>query len=106
MKRSFPEETRLTNRYQWDVEFPDGDIYKKGVGGQGLYISAVREVIVAYCCSGDGAGYRSTNGDRKTVIEANVEQRTLSRHSSRPETGIEFSLFYLPGTVACALNHL
>jgi CubicO group peptidase (beta-lactamase class C family) len=60
MKRSFPEETNLTNRYQWDAVFPDGDIYKKGVGGQGLYISPARDVVVAYFCTGDGSNQEET----------------------------------------------
>lgn len=60
MKRSFPEETKLTNRYQWDAVFPDGDIFKKGVGGQGLYISPARDVVVAYFCTGDGKGQEET----------------------------------------------
>jgi CubicO group peptidase (beta-lactamase class C family) len=60
MKRSFPEETKLTNRYQWDAVFPDGDIYKKGVGGQGLYISPARDVVVAYFCTGTGQDQEGT----------------------------------------------
>jgi hypothetical protein len=60
MKRCFPEETKLTNRYQWDAVFPDGDIYKKGVGGQRLYISPARDVVVAYFCTGDGENEEET----------------------------------------------
>jgi len=60
MKRNFPEETKLTNRYQWDAVFPDGDIFKKGVGGQGLYISPARDTVVAYFCTGTGVDQEET----------------------------------------------
>lgn len=38
----------LHNSYQWDYVMPDGDFYKGGYGGQGLYISPKRDVIVAF----------------------------------------------------------
>lgn len=36
------------NSYQWDFVMPDGDFYKGGFGGQGLYISPTRDLVVAY----------------------------------------------------------
>lgn len=35
LQKSFPDIKGLSNRYQWDIVFPDGDFYKGGVGGQG-----------------------------------------------------------------------
>jgi len=51
-QHSFPDLSGICNRYQWDMVFPDGDIYKAGVGGQGTYISPSRDVVVAWFCTG------------------------------------------------------
>ncbi|MER3374617.1 MAG: serine hydrolase [Allomuricauda sp.] len=34
--------------YQWDVVMNDGDFFKEGGGGQGLYISPSRDLVIAY----------------------------------------------------------
>lgn len=52
LQHSFPDIQGLTNCYQWDIVFPDGDIYKGGVGGQGTYISPSRDVVVAWFSTG------------------------------------------------------
>lgn len=49
------EETQLSNSYQWDTVFPDGDFYKNGNGGQGLYISPSRDLVIAWFATGDNA---------------------------------------------------
>jgi CubicO group peptidase (beta-lactamase class C family) len=36
------------NSYQWDFVMPDGDFYKGGFGGQGLYISPARDLVIAF----------------------------------------------------------
>ncbi len=36
------------NTYQWDYVMPDGDFFKSGYGGQGLYVSPQRELVIAY----------------------------------------------------------
>ncbi|HEX5166676.1 MAG TPA: serine hydrolase domain-containing protein [Thermomicrobiales bacterium] len=36
------------NSYQWDYVMPDGDFYKGGYGGQGLYISPARDLVIAF----------------------------------------------------------
>jgi hypothetical protein len=41
------------NTYQWDFVMPDGDFFKGGHNGQGLYISPARDVVVAFFGSGD-----------------------------------------------------
>lgn len=51
-QHSFPDIQGLANRYQWDIVFPDGDIYKGGVGGQGLYISPARDAVVVWFSTG------------------------------------------------------
>lgn len=48
------KETGLSNAYMWDTIFPDGDIYKAGVGGQGIYISPSTNTVVAYFMTGTG----------------------------------------------------
>lgn len=41
------------NTYQWDFVMPDGDFFKGGHNGQGLYISPKRDLVVAFFGSGD-----------------------------------------------------
>jgi len=52
MQASFPDIKGLTNRYQWDIVFPDGDIHKAGVGGQGIYISPSADTVVVWFSTG------------------------------------------------------
>jgi CubicO group peptidase (beta-lactamase class C family) len=33
---------------QWNCVYPDGDLFKSGFGGQGLYVSASRDLVIAY----------------------------------------------------------
>ncbi len=42
----------LANRYQWDVVTPDGDFFKAGLGGQGLYLSPANDAVVAFFSTG------------------------------------------------------
>jgi len=34
--------------YHWDVVFEDGDFFKTGFGGQGLYVSPSKRLVVAF----------------------------------------------------------
>ena len=34
--------------YQWDAIFEDGDLYKAGLGGQGIYVSPETDTVVVY----------------------------------------------------------
>lgn len=52
MQESFPDIKGLKNHHQWDIVFPDGDIFKAGVGGQGLYISPSADAVVCFFCTG------------------------------------------------------
>jgi CubicO group peptidase (beta-lactamase class C family) len=36
------------NTYQWDFVMEDGDLFKGGYGGQGLYVSPSRDMVVAF----------------------------------------------------------
>ena len=36
------------NSYQWEFVMDDGDFFKGGYGGQGLYISPSRDLVVAF----------------------------------------------------------
>ncbi|WP_157961663.1 serine hydrolase domain-containing protein [Acuticoccus kandeliae] len=51
MARDFPL-PGIANRYQWDIVTPDGDQFKAGLGGQGLYISAPNDSVVAFFSTG------------------------------------------------------
>jgi CubicO group peptidase (beta-lactamase class C family) len=52
MQASFPDIQGLTNRYQWDIVFPEGDFYKGGVGGQGIYVSPPADTVVVWFSTG------------------------------------------------------
>ncbi len=52
MQASFPDIQGLANRYQWDIVFPDGDLYKGGVGGQGIYVSPSVDAVVVWFSTG------------------------------------------------------
>ena len=52
LQHSFPDIKGLTNRYQWDIVFPDGNFYKGGVGGQGIYISPSADTAVVWISTG------------------------------------------------------
>ena len=44
---------KIANRYQWDAVMSDGDMFKSGVGGQGLYISPATDTVVAFFATSD-----------------------------------------------------
>lgn len=45
----------ISNAYQWDAILPDGDLFKGGVGGQGLYVSPSRDMVAVWFSTGDGS---------------------------------------------------
>jgi CubicO group peptidase (beta-lactamase class C family) len=45
---SFPAHPPTANHWQWDAVWDDGDFYKGGVFGQGLYVSPGRDLVVAW----------------------------------------------------------
>lgn len=45
---SFGGEVPVSNSYQWDAVFSDGDIFKAGFMGQGLYVSPGKDVVIAW----------------------------------------------------------
>lgn len=44
------------NSYQWDFVMDDGDFFKGGYGGQGLYISPSRDLVIAFFGTFDSDG--------------------------------------------------
>ena len=44
----FKEQQPSHQSYHWDVVFEDGDFCKFGLGGQGLYISPERELVITF----------------------------------------------------------
>jgi CubicO group peptidase (beta-lactamase class C family) len=44
------------NTYQWDMVMHDGDFYKEGFGGQGLYVSPSRNLVIAFFGTPDSSG--------------------------------------------------
>ncbi len=59
-RKGFPNDRNISNRYQWDAVFEDGDFWKKGVGAQGLYISPSRNLVIAYFSTGSGDDQEET----------------------------------------------
>ena len=47
-KVSFDGEKPIFSTYQWDFTMADGDFYKSGFHGQGLYISPKKDLVIAY----------------------------------------------------------
>jgi len=45
---SWFSDEQKNNGYQWDEIYDDGDFYKHGHGGQGLYISPARDLVIAF----------------------------------------------------------
>ncbi|MEM7238157.1 MAG: serine hydrolase domain-containing protein [Pseudomonadota bacterium] len=44
----FNDDTMLSNSRQWDIVWPDGDMWKGGLMAQGLYVSPDRDLVIAY----------------------------------------------------------
>ena len=59
-QQSVSDESGITNNYQWDAVFTDGDMFKSGVGGQGLYVSPAKNAVVAWFCTGTGRDQEET----------------------------------------------
>ncbi len=51
-----PDPEIRCNSRQWDMVWTDGDMYKGGVGGQGLYVSPGRDLVVAWFSTTDFPG--------------------------------------------------
>lgn len=41
-------EPAIHNSYQWDFVMADGDFFKSGYGGQGLYVSTKHDLVIAF----------------------------------------------------------
>ncbi len=61
------------NTYQWDFVMEDGDFFKGGYGGQGLYISPSRDLVVAFFGTFD----KNRNGHEMTRIARQLAKSGL-----------------------------
>jgi CubicO group peptidase (beta-lactamase class C family) len=52
-----PQEESRCNSRQWDAVFQDGDMYKGGARGQGLYVSPARNVVVVWFSTTSESGW-------------------------------------------------
>lgn len=50
------------NSYQWDFVMQDGDFFKGGYGGQGLYLSPARDLVIAFFGTLDDNGNSNEMG--------------------------------------------
>jgi CubicO group peptidase (beta-lactamase class C family) len=48
MAGSFAGDVPVSNSYQWDAIFADGDMFKAGSLGQGLYVSPGKDLVIAW----------------------------------------------------------
>jgi CubicO group peptidase (beta-lactamase class C family) len=64
------------NSYQWDFVMADGDFFKGGYGGQGLYISPSRDLVVAFFATFDqnGDGHEMTRIARQLAKSGLFDQ--------------------------------
>ncbi len=55
------------NSYQWDFVMTDGDFFKAGFGGQGLYVSPSKDLVIAFFGTFDenGMGHEMTRISRQ-----------------------------------------
>jgi len=44
----FADDTMISNSRQWDIVWPDGDLWKSGLMSQGLYVSPDKNLVIAY----------------------------------------------------------
>lgn len=44
----FPKSPPTSNHWQWDGVWDDGDIFKSGVYGQGIYVSPAKDLVVVW----------------------------------------------------------
>lgn len=68
MSRNFKE--TIYSSYQWGAVFDDGDLYKGAHGGQGLYISPAKDLVIAF--------FGTSNTDRERS-QLEVISRQLSK---------------------------
>ncbi len=45
-------EQPVSNAYQWDAVFADGDFYKSGMNGQGIYVSPSKDAVIVWFATG------------------------------------------------------
>jgi len=64
------------NSYQWDFVMQDGDFFKGGFGGQGLYISPSRDLVIAFFGTFDehGKGHEMTRVARQLAKSGLFDQ--------------------------------
>lgn len=62
-----PDGERKCNSRQWDIVFTDGDMYKGGARGQGLYVSPGKNVVVAWFSTTSESGWM--NYAREIAVE-------------------------------------
>lgn len=65
--------------YGCDVVFSDGDFYKEGVGGQGLYISPSRDLVIAWFSIGENNARAMARAIATSAM--NLSHSTKSSHS-------------------------
>lgn len=47
-QKIFDDKSMLSNSRQWDIVWPDGDMWKGGLMSQGLYVSPSKDLVIAY----------------------------------------------------------
>ncbi|WED28376.1 beta-lactamase family protein [Vibrio sp. DW001] len=60
MENSFYNDTNIKNGYQFDAIFEDGDLFKAGVGGQGVYISPDKDLVISFFSTSNGKNQEET----------------------------------------------
>ena len=53
---------KISNAYMWDAIMSDGDMFKGGTGGQGLYVSPSRNLVAVWFTTGDGEEWHEAMG--------------------------------------------
>jgi CubicO group peptidase (beta-lactamase class C family) len=83
------EEAFLHSTRHWDIVTTDGDLYKGGFGGQGLYVSPSRDLVVAWFGTSErGRLGEMTNVARRLATSGLFDpEETTSASRPKIETG-------------------
>jgi CubicO group peptidase (beta-lactamase class C family) len=69
--------TAVCNSRQWDAVYADGDLFKGGARGQGLYVSPERDIVVAWFGTTSESGWQNYARLISKALAPDGERRAL-----------------------------
>ncbi|MDF2153565.1 hypothetical protein [Vibrio sp. CAU 1672] len=82
MTNDFGKDSGLIgSSYQWDAVFSDGDMYKAGLNGQGIYVSPETDTAIVWFSTAYRNSYSAASCCRATLpLIGAFAKRELSRN--------------------------